>query len=375
MKKLNKTLDIKAYLQNGILTKPFLDVEFIKEKIDIDMAAKKKQQIHYTIIESLINWIKYNVKFNDDEKFVSKYIFSRTAQEVWESGMATGCTDYANVFATFARQLSIPTTIFYAVEESWLDRLIHGKESKMHYAHSFCECFFEGKWILVDPVCNKFDKNYSCEKLNLKYKLGEFSCYIPLIRCLDFGKKQSLSEHCDYVDKLCIEKFSNESIEVRLAKIEEIEMWWDKKIKTAPKDLSYKKWKENFVSGNKNGERKTFFAFDNGKYIGQGTLLLKSNNSVLTGNGKAEILKLEILPKYRGKGIATKIFEKMQAYAKANKIKTLTIGVEPCEIRNMQIYFHWGFTNFLQCIVEEYPPKAEGEKGEIITVLCYSKNI
>jgi len=34
MKKLNKTLDIKAYLQNGILTKPFLDVEFIKEKID-----------------------------------------------------------------------------------------------------------------------------------------------------------------------------------------------------------------------------------------------------------------------------------------------------------------------------------------------------
>ncbi len=164
-------------------------------------------------------------------------------------------------------------------------------------------------------------------------------------------------------------------MEIRIAKIEEIEKWWDKKIKTVPKDLSYKKWKENFVSGNKNGERKTFFAFDNGKYIGQGTLLLKSNNSVLTGNGKAEILKLEILPKYRGKGIATKIFEKMQAYAKANKIKTLTIGVEPCEIRNMQIYFHWGFTNFLQCIVEEYPPKAEGEKGEIITVLCYSKNI
>ena len=164
-------------------------------------------------------------------------------------------------------------------------------------------------------------------------------------------------------------------IEVRLATIEEVEDWWNKKISKSPKDMAYKKWKENFVEGNKNGLRKTFFAFENGKYIGQGTLLLESDDKVLTGKGKAEIIKLELLPKYRGKGIATKIYQKTESFAKKQKIKMLTIGVEPCEVRNMQIYFHWGFTQFLQCISETYPPKAEGEKGETITVLCYGKKI
>ncbi len=164
-------------------------------------------------------------------------------------------------------------------------------------------------------------------------------------------------------------------IEVRLATIEEVEDWWNKKISKSPKDMAYKKWKENFVEGNKNGLRKTFFAFENGKYIGQGTLLLESNDKVLTGKGKAEIIKLEILPKYRGRGIATRIFQEIEKLAKKMKIKMLTIGVEPCEVKNMQIYFHWGFTQFLQCISETYPPKAEGEKGETITVLCYGKKI
>ncbi len=167
----------------------------------------------------------------------------------------------------------------------------------------------------------------------------------------------------------------NDNIEVRLASVGEVETWWDKKISKRPNDFSYKKWKENFVEGNKNGLRKTFFAFENGKYIGQGTLLLESDDKVLTGKGKAEIIKLELLPKYRGKGIATKIYQKIESFAKKQKIKMLTIGVEPCEVRNMQIYFHWGFTTFLQCTSETYPPKTEKDMGETITVLCYGKRI
>lgn len=164
-------------------------------------------------------------------------------------------------------------------------------------------------------------------------------------------------------------------LEVRLATVEEVEKWWDAKIAKSPMDLSYKKWKDVFVNGNRSGDRKTFFTFDEGKYVGQGTLLLKSDDKVMTGNGKAEIIKLELLPRYRGKGIAGIIFREIEKYAKKNKIRTLTIGVEPCEVRNMQIYFHWGFVNFLQCVTETYPPKAKGEKGEMITVLCYSKKI
>ena len=164
-------------------------------------------------------------------------------------------------------------------------------------------------------------------------------------------------------------------MEIRIATPQEIENWWNKKIEKQPNNLAYKKWKNAFVEENKKGNRKTFFVFENGEYIGQGTLLLKGNDAIMTGEGKAEIIKLEINKEHRGKGIATLIYKKIEKYAKQNGIKVLTIGVEPCEIRNMQIYFHWGITNYLNCTTETYPPKSEGEVGETITVLCYSKNI
>lgn len=164
-------------------------------------------------------------------------------------------------------------------------------------------------------------------------------------------------------------------MEIRLATIEELEAWWDEKIRKAPQNNAYKVWKECFVLGNKNGTRKTFFVFEKGKYVGQGTLLLKSEDAMMTGDGKAEIIKLEINPEWRGKGIATKIYRAIESEAKRAGIDTLTIGVEPSEVKNMQIYFHWGFTNFLQITTQTYPPIEKNGTGETITVLCYSKKI
>jgi len=163
---------------------------------------------------------------------------------------------------------------------------------------------------------------------------------------------------------------------VRIATIEELERWWDQKITKQPNNPAYKIWKNNFVNGNRIGERKTFFLFnENNEYVGQGTLLLTNGDKVMTGENKAEIIKFEINKEQRGKGYCSLIFKEIEKYAKSHNIKTLTIGVEPCEIRNMQIYFHWGFTNYLQCITETFPPREEGGESEVITVLCYSKNI
>ena len=163
---------------------------------------------------------------------------------------------------------------------------------------------------------------------------------------------------------------------IRPATIEEITDWWDKKIEKNPNDNSLVVWKKRYVEENINGNRKTFFAFgDNCEFIGQCTLLFESEDKVMTGNGKAEIIKLEIVESERGKGMATQIFNIVKKYAKEQGITTLTIGVEPCEIKNMQIYFHWGFANFLQCITETYPPVNNDVEGEKVVVLCYSQKI
>lgn len=164
-------------------------------------------------------------------------------------------------------------------------------------------------------------------------------------------------------------------ITVREATVEEVERWWDNHILENADNNSHKVWKESFVSENKNGRRKTFYAWDGNKNIGQGTLVFESDDKNLTGDGKAEIIKLEVVEEYRNRKISSLIYSHIKDYAKQKGIHALTIGVEPCEVRNMQIYFHWGFTNFIQCITEIYPPEKEGETGETITVLCYSKQI
>ena len=97
---------------------------------------------------------------------------------------------------------------------------------------------------------------------------------------------------------------------VRPATIKELTDWWDKRVNENTGDNSWVEWRKNFVEENVSGKRKTFFAFDeNQNYIGQCTLLFEGHNKVLTGNHKAELIKLELTESERGKGYATKIFD------------------------------------------------------------------
>ena len=54
---------------------------------------------------------------------------------------------------------------------------------------------------------------------------------------------------------------------------------------------------------------------------------------------------------------------------KSRGYKRATLGVEPCETENMQIYFHYGFTNFIKLARETYPD------GETIDVIYYGKDL
>ncbi len=201
MRKLTKA-DTDFYLTNGNLTQPFISNEYVLEKVLCDYNHKIEKGIKITKIESLFNWINHVVKFGDKE-FNDKYRFQRTAKEIWDSKIMTGCTDYATLFATFARQIGIPTTILHTAERSWVERLQHNKDFSHHYGHSFCECFYEGKWILVDPTFRKIEKEYNPEKLELGYMVGGSSTFIPYQRGIDLEIKQTTSEHNSLMDKLC----------------------------------------------------------------------------------------------------------------------------------------------------------------------------
>ena len=109
------------------------------------------------------------------------------------------------MFATLARQLNIPTTLLHTAQYEWFKEFKAGNKTKLHSGHTFCECFIDNKWVLVDPTCRQITTEYNVSKLELNYKVGNSSVFIPYKRDLDLKIKQTISQHNRTMDKYCEE--------------------------------------------------------------------------------------------------------------------------------------------------------------------------
>ncbi len=185
--------DVKIYMQSGALTKPFLSDEIVKNKVLYDKITYPQAND----IESLMRWIHAHVKSSNDRELANNLKFQRTAKEIWESGISTGCTDWATLFVTFARQLGISSTLLHTAEKSFVKDVQTGKIINVCKGHSFCECYFMGKWILVDPTFKRIEYEYDCNNIHLNYLVGKSYDYISYYRGLDLGKKQTIKDHND----------------------------------------------------------------------------------------------------------------------------------------------------------------------------------
>lgn len=207
MEKPNSTSDLQKYLQNGKLTKPFLQTEYVMQKVMCDYNAKVADGRPASKLSSLFRWIDKYVEFEKQDKdFVVNNKFMRNAEQIWLSKKTTGCTDYAILFACFARQIGIPTTFLHTAEQNYINRLKNGEITNRHVGHSFCECFYDGEWVLVDPTYKKIEYCYNAEKIVLSYNVGENNVFVPYMRDLDLGEKQSIRQHNDIMDKMMSEQ-------------------------------------------------------------------------------------------------------------------------------------------------------------------------
>ena len=151
----------------------------------------------------------------------------------------------------------------------------------------------------------------------------------------------------------------------------ELERIWDRNIADNPGDARYLRWKKQFLDDNASGAAATFVVVRDGEPVGEGTLLLspacraiRGRTSLCDGVKTANINALRIRKEFEGQGHISAMMKEMEQYARSVGITQLTIGVEPAEARNLSIYLHWGFTQFLM---------AEEEDGCL--VLYYGKDI
>ena len=161
----------------------------------------------------------------------------------------------------------------------------------------------------------------------------------------------------------------------RLATLEDLNNVWDKDIKRNPDDNRWKRWKKEYIDYNNKGEAKTFVAIDNNEVIGQITVILKTNVKAVKGKEKlcdgkfiANMNAFRCDKCYEGKGHISKLVKLGEKYARSLGYKYITIGSEAREVRNLSIYFHFGYTEFLFSELDD-------EEENAPLVLYYGKKI
>jgi len=152
-------------------------------------------------------------------------------------------------------------------------------------------------------------------------------------------------------------------ISYRAATRAELKTRWEYLIVENPGDSRWVVWKDKMLAENESGKCKTFLAFDGEQIIGEVTLVLEKH--ILNG--------LRVNKEYEVNEIASGLVKFVEAWALQQGMLYMIIGVEPRETRNMQIYFNWGYIEFISSAEDTHSPKNETDQGETILVLYYRK--
>lgn len=158
---------------------------------------------------------------------------------------------------------------------------------------------------------------------------------------------------------------------IRKATREDLEILWNRNIAENPGEECWLRWKRQFIADNESGAAATFAIIADGEPVGEGTLLfspecraIRGRLALADGKRTANINALRIRKAYEGRGYVSALVKEMERYAASLGYTRVTIGAEAGESRNLAIYLHWGFDQFLM---------AEGEGQEL--VLYYGKNL
>ena len=160
-----------------------------------------------------------------------------------------------------------------------------------------------------------------------------------------------------------------------MATLDDLNNVWDKDIRKNPADLRWVRWKEEYINYNLNGDAKTFVAVDGDNVIGQITVVFNDNVKAVKGkkrlcDGKS-IVNMNAFrcdKEYEGQGHISKLVKIGEEYARSKGYTYSTIGSEAKESRNLAIYLHFGYKEFLMYEIDE-------EEEESPLVLYYGKQL
>ena len=141
-----------------------------------------------------------------------------------------------------------------------------------------------------------------------------------------------------------VKKINNESnYKCVIATEELLTKKWDIEIKKHDNSDVWKKFKAESLRNIDN--RIVYMGILNNKIITEATAIISENDTDmqnkegLIGEGRAYLTAFRTNKKFENQGYFSKLYKFMENDLKDKGFKSLTLGVEPCETRNIQIYF------------------------------------
>ena len=112
-----------------------------------------------------------------------------------------------------------------------------------------------------------------------------------------------------------------------------------------------KKWYDELVNGN----RITFVYTENGEFIGEGSLVIKNDDTDYTiPNKRIYLSRMIVKDEYRNRGIGGIIIDYLIDYAKGLGYEELSLGVDTVNLNARHLYKKKGFTSVIFQGKDEY---------------------
>ena len=168
----------------------------------------------------------------------------------------------------------------------------------------------------------------------------------------------------------------------RVANREELLKRWDYLIENHPGNNKWIKFKENALKHYDEKSTISYLGFLNDEIICEATAYIKesafigdiSEPSGLLSENMAYLAAFRTNKEFEGKGYFSKLYNFIENDLKQKGYTELSLGVGPEEVRNMEIYFHLGFRNYIKTVIEFETIEDDSSKKEEV-ILFYKKLI
>ena len=168
----------------------------------------------------------------------------------------------------------------------------------------------------------------------------------------------------------------------RVANREELLKRWDYLIEIHPGNNKWVKFRENALKHYDEKSTISYLGFLNDEIICEATAYIKesafkgdiSEPSGLLSENMAYLAAFRTNKEFEGKGYFSKLYNFIESDLKQKGYTELSLGVGPEEVRNMEIYFHLGFRNYIKTVIEFETTEDDSSKKEEV-ILFYKKLI